>query len=99
VLPALALHTGINSIPDFAMRDPGRYERSMGLCVVLMLVLGIAIALRNRRLWRPVAAASIAFGLLFGGSERLAHASPHLALPGRPARHEARSSRTGRPRA
>lgn len=75
VLPALALHTGINSIPDFAMRDPGRYERSMGLYVVLMLVVGIAIALRDRRLWRPVAAASVVFGLLFGGSGRLAHAS------------------------
>jgi len=30
LLPALALHTGINTIPDFAMRDPGRYERAMG---------------------------------------------------------------------
>jgi hypothetical protein len=57
VLPALALHTGINSIPDFAMRDPGRYERAMGLYVVLMLALGIAVTLLDRRLRRPVAAA------------------------------------------
>jgi hypothetical protein len=58
------------------MRDPGRYERSMGLYVVLMLVLGIESPspLRDRRLWRPVAAASVAFGILFGGSGRLAHA-------------------------
>ena len=57
VLPALALHTGINTIPDFAMRDPGRYERAMELYVVLMLALGIAVALLDRRRRRPVAAA------------------------------------------
>jgi hypothetical protein len=58
VLPALALHTGINTIPDFAMRDPGRYERAMVLYALLMLALAIAIAHLDPRLWRPVAAAS-----------------------------------------
>ena len=48
LLPALALHTGINTLPDFGMRDPGRYEHAMGLYVVLMLVLGIVVALLDR---------------------------------------------------
>lgn len=56
LLPALALHTAINAIPDFAMRDPGRYERAMGFYIVVMLALAIAVALRDRRLWRPVTA-------------------------------------------
>ena len=49
LLPAFALHTGINTLPDFAMRDPGRYERSMGLYLVAMLALGIAVPLLDRR--------------------------------------------------
>ena len=52
LLPALALHTAVNIIPDFAMRDPGRYERAMGIYVVLMVAVGIGVALSAHRLWR-----------------------------------------------
>jgi membrane protease YdiL (CAAX protease family) len=77
LLPAFALHTGINVIPDFAMKDPGRYERAMGLFVLLVLVLGVAVLLADRRLRRPVvvaarAAVVVAFGLLLGGRSALA---------------------------
>jgi membrane protease YdiL (CAAX protease family) len=77
LLPALALHTGINVIPDFAMKDPGRYERAMGLFVLLTVGLGIAVHLADRRLRRPVwvagrVAVVVAIGLLLGARSAVA---------------------------
>lgn len=54
LLPALAFHASVNSLPDFAMRDPERYERAMALYVLLVIVFAIAVALGDRRVWRFV---------------------------------------------
>ncbi len=80
LLPAFALHTGINTIPDFGMRDPVRYERAMGLYALLAIAVGVAVALRDRRLWRPVAAALVALGVLLGPPSAFAQGSV-LGLP------------------
>ncbi len=83
LLPALAFHTGINAIPDFAMRDPGRYERSMGLYLLAMLALGIAVSLLDRRLRRPVGAAGcvVLVALVLSGERSDAAEGPAASLP------------------
>ena len=98
LLPAFAFHTAANAIPDFAMSDPGRYERAVGLYALLAIAVGVAVALRDRRLWRPVGAALVALGVLVGAPS----ASAQDAVPGLPsstwrAKRAGRSSWTARP--
>ncbi len=50
LLPALALHTALNSMPDFLLVDPARYQRATGLFWVLCLVAAVAVALTDKRL-------------------------------------------------
>jgi hypothetical protein len=50
LLPAFALHTTVNAVPDFAMRDPARYEHAMRLYLLIVVVLGVAVSLVDRQL-------------------------------------------------
>ena len=52
LLPAFALHTTLNAMPDFGMKDPARYERAMALYFFMIIVAGIVVPIVDRRL-RP----------------------------------------------
>ena len=51
LLPPLALHTTINSFPDFAASQPAHYERAIGLFLVLCLVTAVVVLAADRRVW------------------------------------------------
>lgn len=48
LLPALALHAAINAWPDFALADPLRYERALGLFFIAMALFALLIATHER---------------------------------------------------
>lgn len=51
LLPPLALHTTINSFPDFAASQPAHYVRAIGLFLVLCLVAAVVVLAADRRVW------------------------------------------------
>ena len=59
LLPVFALHTTVNVLPDFGMKDPVRYERAMSLYFVMVIIFGIVIVFADRRL-RPRTGSSAA---------------------------------------
>jgi membrane protease YdiL (CAAX protease family) len=52
LLPPMILHATLNAIPDFVLNQPARYERTIGLLFVLLLILAVAAALADSRLRR-----------------------------------------------
>jgi len=52
LLPPLILHTTINSFSDFALAQPGRYERSMGWFFLLVLIVAVAALAIDSRVWK-----------------------------------------------
>ena len=50
LIPPLILHTAINSIPEFALGQPVRYQRALGTFFVFLLVVVIVAALADSRL-------------------------------------------------
>lgn len=57
LLPPLALHTTLNTFPDFVARDPSRLQASMAVLFVLFLAAGVLVASVDQRLRRPSAPA------------------------------------------
>ncbi len=49
-MPPMILHIAINSIPEFALGQPVRYQRASGTFFVLLLVVVIVAALADSRL-------------------------------------------------
>lgn len=43
LLPAIAFHTVINAVPDFAISAPARYEAAVAAFFVVALVLAVAV--------------------------------------------------------
>lgn len=56
LLPPFLFHTAVNSVPDFALADPARYERSALLFWLLMVGGALAVALADGRMSRPTGA-------------------------------------------
>jgi hypothetical protein len=50
LLPAFALRTAVNAVPDSRMRDLARHEHEMRLYLLIIVVLGVAVPLVRRRL-------------------------------------------------
>ncbi len=50
LIPPMILHTAINSIPQFALGQPVRYQRALGTFFVFLLVIVIVAALADSRL-------------------------------------------------
>jgi membrane protease YdiL (CAAX protease family) len=48
----IAVHTTLNTVPDFAMCDPGRYQRAIGILMMLLALVAVVAMFRDRRL-RP----------------------------------------------
>jgi hypothetical protein len=52
LLVPIAVHTTLNAVPDFAMCDPARYLRSVGILLLLMALVAVVVLFTDRRL-RP----------------------------------------------
>ena len=52
LLVPIAVHTTLNARPDFAMSDPARYQRAIGILIVLLALVAVVVMFRDRRL-RP----------------------------------------------
>ncbi len=52
LLVPIAVHTTLNAVPDFAMCDPARYLRSVGILLLLMALAAVVVLFTDRRL-RP----------------------------------------------
>jgi len=50
LLPALAIHTALNAVPDFALRDPAHYDRATLVFFLFAVVAATAAALGDRRM-------------------------------------------------
>lgn len=52
LLVPIAVHTTLNAMPDFALCDPARYQRSIGILLLLMALVAVVALFTDRRL-RP----------------------------------------------
>lgn len=51
LLPALALHTTVNSFSDFVVAQPARHEQAMGLFLAFCLVAAVVCLAADHRVW------------------------------------------------
>lgn len=52
LLPALALHTGINVFPDFALASPARFESALVVFFVCSVITAVAVCVADPRMLR-----------------------------------------------
>jgi membrane protease YdiL (CAAX protease family) len=50
LVPAFALHTALNAVPDFGLVDPARYARATMVFLVLAMVAAVAVVVTDRRM-------------------------------------------------
>jgi membrane protease YdiL (CAAX protease family) len=68
LLPAIAFHTALDTVPDFALSEPARYEASVATFLVVGLVAAVAVVVLDPRMLRSPAPDTSGGGIGSGAS-------------------------------